>query len=290
MKTIQRNTVVGIFENAAHAREAVNELRAAGFRDDQIGVASHDREAKAATVKSDDTHADTGALTGALAGAGIGAAWGLGIAAGLLPAIGPVIAGGTLAAILASAGVGAAAAGLAGALIGLGIPEEEATYYETEFKAGRTIVSVKADDRYDAVATILRKHHAHVQERTGAFRRADFAAAAPAQCATAVGATGHYASRSAEGQTIQRKEEELHARKENVKAGEVKVRKEVVTENKTITVPVEREEVVIERHAVSGGRASSSTLKPGEEVRIAVKEEQVHVEKTPVVKEEITVG
>jgi uncharacterized protein (TIGR02271 family) len=69
----------------------------------------------------------------------------------------------------------------------------------------------------------------------------------------------------------------------------VHVRKEVTTEHKNLEVPVTREEVVIERRPAAG-RASSSDIRAGEEVRIPVKEEQVHVEKTPVVKEEVTVG
>ena len=54
-------------------------------------------------------------------------------------------------------------------------------------------------------------------------------------------------------------------------------------------VPVTREEVVIERRPASG-QATASEIKPGEEVRIPVKEEQVHVTKTPGVKEEVSVG
>lgn len=55
-------------------------------------------------------------------------------------------------------------------------------------------------------------------------------------------------------------------------------------------VPVQREEVVIERHPASGQPASGADFRSGEEIRIPVKEEQVHVEKTPVVTEEVTVG
>jgi uncharacterized protein (TIGR02271 family) len=68
----------------------------------------------------------------------------------------------------------------------------------------------------------------------------------------------------------------------------VKVRKEVVTEHKQINVPVEREEVVIERKP-AGGRAASGDIK-AEEIRIPVKEERVDVHKEAVVKEEVTVG
>jgi len=77
-----------------------------------------------------------------------------------LPAIGPVIAGGVLASVLASAAGGAAVAGIVGALIGMGVPEEEAAYYESEFRSGRTLVTVQADGRYDEVVALLRRHGA----------------------------------------------------------------------------------------------------------------------------------
>src|SRR5512143_1647622 len=89
-------------------------------------------------------------------------------------------------------------------------------------------------------------------------------------------------ARAAEGATIQVREEELQAHKRRVETGAVRVRKEVVTEHRTIEVPVQREEMVIERRAPTG--------EPIEEIRIPVSEEQVTVEKRPVVKEEVTVG
>src|SRR5207244_8977290 len=88
-------------------------------------------------------------------------------------------------------------------------------------------------------------------------------------------ALGHQAEG---GQVMQVREEELHAHKQPVETGEARVRKEVVTEHKTLEVPVSREEVVVERRPVSG-QAASSEIRAGEEVRIPVKEEQVHVEK-----------
>ena len=165
-----RTTAVGAFENRAQAQQAVRELRQMGFREEDIGVAArHDEAAPAGTTEAprteaprteaqgEETKAGTGAAAGAAAGAGVGALWGIGVVAGALPAIGPVIAGGALAAVLASAASGAVVAGLAGALIGMGVPEEEAKHYEREFEAGRTIVTVQAEGRYDeAVATLRR--------------------------------------------------------------------------------------------------------------------------------------
>jgi len=72
-----------------------------------------------------------------------------------------------------------------------------------------------------------------------------------------------------------------------VNTGEVDVRKEVHTEQRQITVPVEREEVVIERRPATG-RASGDMK--AEEIRIPVKEERVRVTKEAVVKEEVSVG
>src|SRR4051794_13858063 len=177
MTATRRKVAVGVFEDAARAQEAVRELLKAGFKEDQIGVLAHDPAAKKKTrtkaaKKDAGAKAVEGAAAGIAAGAGAGALWALGIATLGLPGIGPFVAGGLLASVLASAAGAAAVAGLAGALIGLGISEEEAHYYEGEFKAGRTIVTVKAGNRYRQALDILRRH--------GAYDR-DTAAAAPAQ-------------------------------------------------------------------------------------------------------------
>ena len=158
MATITRTTAVGVFRDRQQAQRAVQELRAAGFRDDEIGMTSRDDGTKHPGGGGTETYAGEGAVAGVAAGAGVGALWGIGIASGLaLPVIGPVIAGGTLEAVLASAATGAAAAGLVGALIGLGIPEGEAKYYEGEVQGGRTLVTVNAADRYDEANAILKR-------------------------------------------------------------------------------------------------------------------------------------
>jgi hypothetical protein len=64
---------------------------------------------------------------------------------GVIPVIGPILAVGPFAAALISAATGAAAVGIAGALIGWGIPEEDARFYEGEVQAGRYLVTVEHD-------------------------------------------------------------------------------------------------------------------------------------------------
>jgi len=88
--------------------------------------------------------------------------------------------------------------------------------------------------------------------------------------------------------TIQLRQERLKVEKTPVETGEVRVGKRVVTEHKTIDVPVEREEVVVERRPASG-RAAKGDF-GAEDIIIPVKEEQISVTKEPVVTEEVTVG
>jgi uncharacterized protein (TIGR02271 family) len=93
------------------------------------------------------------------------------------------------------------------------------------------------------------------------------------------------------GRTIRLVGEILRVHKERVSRGEVRLRKEVVTETKTIEVPVTREELVIERAPGDGREAAGAQVGSGEkEIRVPLSEERVHVEKKPVVNEEVRVG
>ena len=144
-----------------------------------------------------------------------------------------------------------------------GFREDQIAVEDARFVGGsesnRTTVTVTAEGRYDEATALLRRHGAYDLRTTA------------------------HASRTADGaERIQLREEELQAHKQSVETGAVRVRKEVVTEHRTIEVPVQREEIVIERQAPTG--------EPIEEIRIPVSEEQVTVEKRPVVKEEVTVG
>jgi len=297
MAVQQRSTVVGVFEDRLAADRAIEELRRAGFREDQIGAAMRHAEGTVdATVDETEgeSHAGAGALTGALAGLGLGALAGLGVLSGVIPVIGPAIAAGTLGVILSNAAAGAGIAGLVGALIGAGVPEHEANYYQSEFEAGRTIVTVTADGRADEAMAILRRHGAYDMSTRGAAATTATTARTATGTATAAGAM-HAASRTAaEGDTIRTREEQLHAEKRPVEAGEVRVRKEVHTEHKTIDVPVEREEVVIERRPVHGEVSaepiSANPMREGEEIRVPVREEEVDVNKRTVVTGEVKVG
>jgi uncharacterized protein (TIGR02271 family) len=104
-----------------------------------------------------------------------------------------------------------------------------------------------------------------------------------------------WASRSGDRSTTDREriavhEEELEATKTARQAGEVQVTKDVVEEQRSMDVPVTREEVRVrrvpaDREATPGEMA----FQEGDTIRVPVTEEEVEVTKRPRVKEEIEI-
>ena len=274
-----RSTAVGVFHSHREAQQAIRELKSAGFTEKQIGVTGADPDGSAAGELQGEAEtgskAGEGAAIGAGVGLGTGALWGLGIAAGVLPAIGPVIAGGTLAAILASAAGVAAAGGITGALIGAGIPEEEAEYYQTQVEAGRIVVTVQTSDsaHYDRAAAILDDANAYDYDR----RESDYARDAKVDRRP-----------DRKGQLVARKEiasVDKHARV----AEDVTLRREVHTETKQVEVPLKKEELVIKRTKLD--RETGSVIGDGtDEQRVTLREEVAQVNKKTVAKEAVSIG
>jgi uncharacterized protein (TIGR02271 family) len=93
---------------------------------------------------------------------------------------------------------------------------------------------------------------------------------------------------AAEGEIrVQRSEEELVAGTREREAGAMRIRKRVRTDRERVEVPVRREEVRVERVAVSEETTGAEIGE--EEVVVPVTETEVVVSKRPVVKEEIRI-
>lgn len=86
---------------------------------------------------------------------------------------------------------------------------------------------------------------------------------------------------------VKRYEEELRAGVREREAGSVRVRKRVRTDRERVSVPTRREEVSVERVPVEG-EASEAEI-GDDEIRVPVIEEEIVVEKRPVVKEELRI-
>jgi hypothetical protein len=140
--------VYGIYSDRAKVERAVDALKEADFRNEDISVLLPEGGGTKEFAVEKETKAPEGAATGAGTGAVVGGAlgWLMGIGLLAIPGVGPFIAAGPIMAALAGAGVGGLTGGIAGALIGMGIPEYEANRYEGHIKSGGALLSVHADD------------------------------------------------------------------------------------------------------------------------------------------------
>ncbi|GAC1379337.1 MAG: hypothetical protein NVS4B7_06020 [Ktedonobacteraceae bacterium] len=171
--------------------------------------------------------------------------------------------------------------GILDGLVGMGLSHNDASFYNSEFQAGRTVVAVQTADRQQEAYDILRL--------SGAYN-AD--------------TRSNNLNSFEQPRKMQLREEVLNVQKQWVQSEEIRIHVRVITEEKTFTVPITREEVTIERvpfneqttsNAVVSNSPSQSnaiegrilTLKDGETARVLVREEQVFIDKKPMVVEEI---
>lgn len=132
----------------AQAGRIVDDLRVAGFSNNDISVLLPDKCGTRDFAHEKGTKAPEGGLTGAGTGGVLGGVlgWLVGIGTLAIPGVGPFIAAGPIMAALGGASIGAAVGGLIGALVGMGIPEYEAKRYESRLREGRILISVHSEN------------------------------------------------------------------------------------------------------------------------------------------------
>jgi hypothetical protein len=152
MVITQNRRAIGLFSNRQDAETALYRLRDAGFNMDKVSViaknASNAEQIAGANVDKGEQvrgGAGAGAIAGSATGGLLGLVGSLGVLA--IPGVGPAAEVGiVLANTLLGSGIGAAGGGLVGALIGWGIPEDQAEYYDTQVKQGGYLVLIEGSD------------------------------------------------------------------------------------------------------------------------------------------------
>ena len=192
---------------------------------------------------------------------------------------------------------------LNGSFTAMNIPPERARYFAHRFDHGSNsaVVTVLAEGRITEAEEILRRYNADLGENAASY---DYGATESAyeypsnQAETSTAKAENLTrtrnaedeTRRSEGpRTVQLLGEVLRVHKDRVNRGEARIRKEVVTENQNIQVPVQREELVVERRPVDGERPASGTLR-NEEIRVPLSEERATLGKSTVVREEVSVS
>jgi uncharacterized protein (TIGR02271 family) len=278
------HVVVGLFNHASNAHEAVTELRASGFSTSQIGAAfrnettttgvGYEKENWWEKVKDAfRPEAEKEASREAVAHTPVNA---------------DPYARGEYEHDFADND-------FEHSLAGTGIAPARAAYLTRSLRAGGAIVTVRDTDRAAEAEQIL--------SANGATVRYDDEPEIDAADSTGqeVTDTGYvdteYTDKRPVGTAtdavdrVQLFGEVLRVHKERINRGEVRIRKDVVTENQTIEVPVTREELVLERVAVAGNTpAPNASIGSAEEIRVPLSEDVVRLEKQAVVREEVLVG
>jgi uncharacterized protein (TIGR02271 family) len=305
-------TVVGLFDRHEAARDAVSELVREGFRHEDVSLLARDegpagREGTRVAYVEEDGHEQVEDMAkGAGTGAAIGGAAGLllGLSALAIPGIGPILAAGPLAAVIAGAGMGGAAGGLVSGLTRLGLGDDDAHTYAEGLKRGGTIVSVEADDREagHAVAVLKRMGAAEIDKRAAEWRGqgwTGFDASSVGDAFESYTGGGQDAAAGREGTERVRGdeiavpvvEERLEVGKREVARGGVRV------ERRVTETPVE-EDVRLRDERVRVERLSTDYTFHGNEsdafkeamIEIRESHEELVVNKKPRVVEEVHIG
>jgi uncharacterized protein (TIGR02271 family) len=170
---------------------------------------------------------------------------------------------------------------LHGSFTGLNVPEQRSRYFRQRLTSSQNgaVVTVNAGDRIPEAESILRRYNADLGDNADNYNYSE----------TETGSSQQQLGQEQEQNNIQLLGEVLRVHKDRVSRGEVRLRKEVVTETQTVQVPVTREELVIERRPVDQATPASGSI--GEsEIRIPLSEERASVDTSTVVREEVAVG
>jgi hypothetical protein len=171
-------SVYGIFPDQTSISEAVNALRAVGFRSTDISILYPDNVGTKDFGHQKSTKAPEGAVAGGSAGAILGGmlGWFAGMGTLAIHGLEPFAVAGPLMGMLSGLGVGMLAGSLTGALTGASFPEYEAKRFTGRIRRGGILISVHCDnvDWAKAASNTLRRSGAQ-DIGTSPEAKADFA-------------------------------------------------------------------------------------------------------------------
>lgn len=281
--TTRNSTLVGVFDERAQAEQAIEQLHNAGVPDNQI------------------------TYSGTTAGAGSGFA-------------------ASIKSFFTGEDASTNAKSLFSDLTEMGLSQDEAQYYTNQYQAGHAIVAVNAGNQWQNAQTILTSNGAfnyNAQQsglgtqsvnpgyaqtaNTGYDRNAQnadysqkdayaqpgtYAQSGTTDTANTAYNTGNAAdyANTDEERRLKLREERLNVSKQSVQTGEAGLHKEVIEEQKNIDVPVNHEEVWVERRPYGEERPTDAPVGQDETFRVPVSQEQVVTDKQTVETGEVALG
>jgi hypothetical protein len=168
---------IGVYEDQAKAIAAIQELKAAGYPENQISILTHSKEAhqpedlgeseEGQGVDSDDVYespmriAATGVGIGAVVGPVLGALAGVGMLA--VPGLGILVGAGALAGAIAGLDVGIIGGGIISALAIARVNKHHEDLYQEHLQEGRYLVVAQgSESEIEHAREVLNAHDEHV--------------------------------------------------------------------------------------------------------------------------------
>jgi uncharacterized protein (TIGR02271 family) len=202
-------------------------------------------------------------------------------------------------------------------LLDMGVAPEHTNFYQREYESGHPLVAVTSSKRLQEASSILQKHGGYGPSEERRAERTERETYAKGASTEPVGqrettrsastepvgqrerettrAAGYDVAAEQQRRGLQQEQhvrlhaEHLRASKQQAQLGEVVLRKELVSEQESIDVPLVHEEVVIERHALAEP-ATNERLEDGQVIRIPVSGERASLAKEIVTTGEVVIG
>lgn len=320
----ENQTVAGYFEDHESAQQALDQLRDAGFTSAHLGVAHRGGSARTTDAKHSGEHVGVWDKVKNFFEGGV-EPYAEERTRGDL-ATREITTTGTDPNAYGSNANAYDHDDLDHSLRGLSVPEERSRHLAQRFRSGENsaVVTVNAGDRADEAERILRDNGADLGDNAAEYGNQPQGGYAndtnpplggyqgETQAAYGTeGTQGDFGQRqggfagepqgsvptgpSADGdvqdlQNVQLLGEVLRVHKDRVERGEVRVRKDIITETQTVQVPVTREELVVERVPVDQNTQPAGAVGEGQEIRIPLTEETASIDKGTVVRDQVAVG
>jgi hypothetical protein len=168
----------GIFPDQSSISEAVNALKAVGFRTTDISILFPDNVGTKDFGHQKSSKAPEGAVAGGSAGAILGSmfGWFAGIGTLAIPGLEPFAVAGPIMGMLSGLGLGMLFGGVTGAIAGATVPEYEAKRFVGRIRRGGILISVHCDNS-DWTKTAIKtlKRSGALDIGTSSEAKADFA-------------------------------------------------------------------------------------------------------------------
>lgn len=258
----KENTFIDVFNTQAEVLSKVNELKAQGYNESDMYVVAQDKDSFSMLKDQTDVHVDT---TGEEQHQGF--------------------MGKFMAAFSEDSS--------AGAFSGMGLDRTESEEYRRQVQNGKLVLYVDSEygDSYEkhnqsyGVASDMNGDQGY-GTTSGVDRNQDYDNSSKTDRTSSIAPDA-----GTEEERLRLHEEHLNVDKERVQTGEVNVSKRVVEDQQSIEVPVEREEVYVERRPVNESETRTDAfVDENDSIHVPLSEERVVVSKQDVVTEEIVVG